>query len=199
MTVVTLSRKLGSQGNGIARLVAEQLDCRVVSRKVINEAAARSGAPEEALAEIDDLKLLGVRSSYRARRAYHAAVRQVLEELAQEGNIVIVGRAGQVILRGRPGVLHVRVTAPQELRIERVVAAQGISLEAARARVTCCDKNRRTYLRRNYHADWDDPALYDLVINTAHIPAEIAAALIVAAVREISAAQDTAMPKGHTA
>jgi CMP/dCMP kinase len=181
VTTITISRKLGSLGNRIATQIGEALGYQVVSRKVINEAAGRSGEPEVALAHIDDLKLLGLRPSYRARRAYHEAVRQILGELADEGRIIIVGRAGQSILRGRDDVLHVRVTAPQSLRIERVAAAEGISRAAARARVESSDKTRRHYLRRNYHIDWDNAELYDLVINTTHLTAAKATAIILAA------------------
>jgi CMP/dCMP kinase len=181
VTTITISRKLGSLGNQIAEQLGEALGYQVASRKVINEAAGRSGEPEVALAYIDDLKLLDLRPSYRARRAYHEAVREILEELAAEGQVIIVGRAGQSILGGRPDVLHVRVTAPEALRIDRVALKEGISAAAARARVESSDKSRRKYLRRNYHVDWDDPELYDLVINTAHLTAEVAATLILTA------------------
>jgi cytidylate kinase len=181
MTVITISRKLGSLGNQIAQQIGEALGYRVVSREVINKAAGRSGHPEAALTDIDDLKLLDLRPSYRARRAYHEAVRQILTELAGEGKVVIIGRAGQAILKGCPDVRHIRVTAPEALRIARIAAAEKISTAAAQARIESSDKTRRTYLRRNYHIDWDDPDLYDLVINTEHLSATVATSLILAA------------------
>jgi cytidylate kinase len=152
---------------------------------VINQAARRAGAPEVALATIDDLGLLGLRPSPKARRAYHQAVRQVMEELAAKGNVVIVGRAGQVILRDRPDVLHVKIIAPQALRAERIAREQGIPMEAAWAQVEASDRTRRNYLRRYYHARWDDPELYDLVINTGRISPEAAAGLICQALESL--------------
>ncbi len=181
MTTITISRKLGSLGNQTAEQIAQALGYHLVSRKIINEAAARSGEPEVALADIDELKLLDLRPSFRARRAYHEAVRQILQEMADEGQVVIVGRAGQWILRDRPDVLHVRITAPSPLRIERVAAAEGISTAAARARIQSSDKTRRNYLRRNYRIDWDDAELYDLVINTTHLTADMATTVVLAA------------------
>lgn len=185
MAAITISRELGSLGSQIAQHVADHLGYRAVWRKIINEAARRSGAPEVALAEIDELGLLGVRPSYKASCIYHQAVGQILEELANEGDVVIVGRAGQVILHGRPDVLHVRVTAPLELRIERIVAADGISREAARARVEDSDRNRSRHLRRHYHVDWSDPTLYDLVLNTERLTVPAATALIAEALSHI--------------
>jgi cytidylate kinase len=178
MTAVTISRQLGSLGRPVAQAVGQRLGFRVVDRELINQAAARAGAPEMALAMIDELGLLGLRPSPKACLAYRQAVRQVMEELAAEGNVVLLGRAGQVILRKQPDVLHVRVIAPLEMRINRVAAAQHIPSEAARAQVTASDENRRSYLRRCYKVDWESPDLYDLVVNTGWLPAEAIAELI---------------------
>ncbi|NOZ29149.1 MAG: cytidylate kinase-like family protein [Chloroflexi bacterium] len=192
--MITISRQLGSLGNQVAHATARRLGYRVVWREVINQAARRAGAPEVALATIDDLGLLGLRPSTKARRAYHQAVRQIMEELAAEGNVVIVGRAGQVILRGRPDVLHVKVIAPTQLRAQRIADKQGISLEAACAQIEASDRTRRNYLRRYYHVRWDDPELYDLVINTDRISPEIAAELIEMAVSRCLSALPSSTP-----
>ncbi len=184
MTTITISRQLGSLGTSIAHVVAERLGYRVVWRELINQAAQRAGAPEVALATIDDLGILGLRPSSQARQAYHQAVQQVMEELATESHVVIVGRAGQVILRGRPDVLHVKVIAPLSLRAERVAHRHNIPVAAARAQVEASDRTRRNYLRRYYHARWDDPELYDLIINTERLTTAAAAELICLAVTQ---------------
>jgi cytidylate kinase len=178
MPAITLSRKLGSLGTEIARSLADGLGYRMVWREVINEAACRACTPEVALAVIDDLGLLGLRPSGKAQRAYLQSVQQVIEQLVAEGGVIIVGRAGQIILRGYPDVLHVRITAPTALRIERVAARHTISSAAAKARVESSDRTRSTYIQRHYHVDWDDPKLYDLVINTETIPVQLARDLI---------------------
>ncbi len=175
---ITISRQLGSLGSLIARMVAQRLGYRVVWRELINQAARRACVPEVALATIDDLGLLGIRPSPQARAAYHQAVRQVMEELVAEGQVVIVGRAGQVILRGHPEVLHVQIVAPASVRAERIARRQNIPIEAALAQVTASDRTRRNYLRRYYRVRWDDPLLYDLVVNTERLTPAAAAELI---------------------
>jgi cytidylate kinase len=172
MAAITVSRQLGSRGTQIARGVAQRLDYRMVWREVINEAARRAGAPEAALAMIDDLGLLDVELRPEARRAYEQAVREVMEDLALEGDVVIVGRAGQVILADRSDVLHVRVIAPMRLRVERIAAMQNIPTAAARAQVEQSDRTRRDHLQGYHGVDWDDPQLYDLVLNTAGLTVE---------------------------
>jgi cytidylate kinase len=178
MSVVTISRQIGSLGTEVAHQVGLRLGYRVVWRELINKAACRAGCPEVALATIDDLGLLGLRPSRKARQAYHEAVRQVVVELANEGQVVIVGRAGQVILRDHPQVLHVRVIAPRDLRARRIAQMHSTSLQAATAQVDASDRARREYLRRYYQAHWEDPELYDLVINTSRLEPEAAAEFI---------------------
>ena len=70
MPVVTLSREMGSGGNDIAQAVAGRLGLRLVGREIINQAAIQAGVPEVALAEIDELGLLGMRPSAAALRIY---------------------------------------------------------------------------------------------------------------------------------
>jgi cytidylate kinase len=178
MAVITLSREFGSLGMIVAQRVAENLGYRLVGRELINQAALRSGAPEVALAVIDELNLLGLTVSSDSIDAYVRAVKAVVDELAQEGNVVIVGRGGQVILRGRPDVLCVLMVAPQALRIERIAQRQSIPWAAARAQIEAGDRHRRRFLKHFYNVKWDDPDLYDLVINTASTSADDASEII---------------------
>jgi len=183
MNAITISRQLGSLGTRIAREVAQRLDYRLVWREVINEAARRAGAPEVALATIDDLGLLGLQPSQEALQAYEEAVREVMGDLADEGEVVIVGRAGQVILAGRADVLHVRIIAPPEVRVGRIASRQQIPEAAARAQMEESDRTRRAYLLHTYQVAWNDPQLYDLVLNTARMTVPSAADLIIHARR----------------
>ena len=182
MTVITISRQLGSLGSQVAHQAAAQLGYRLVWRDLINQSALRAGAPGTALAMIDELGLLGISSSKKEIRAFRKALKQVMEELYAEGNIVILGRAGQYILHQKPGVLHVRIIAPAALRAERVAAHRQIPQENAAAQIEASDKNRRKFLKQLFKIDWDDPLLYDLLINTAQLDAAQSARLIVQAV-----------------
>jgi cytidylate kinase len=178
MPIITISRQLGSLGNEVSRLAAELLGYHLVGRDLINQAARQAGAPEAALAAIDELGFLGLRLSHAVCDAYHAAVRQVMLELAEEGNVVIVGRGGQSILRGYPGTTHLRIIAPTLVRIERIARRKEISLESAQAQVETSDRFHYNYLKRCYGIRWDDQDLYDLILNTHHLTASQAAALV---------------------
>ncbi len=191
MPIITLSREMGSRGDDIALAVAERLGLRLVGRELINRAARAAGAPEVALAEIDELGLLGVKPSPAALRLYHEKVTTVIEDLAIEGNVLLVGRGGQVVLAGRPGVLHLRVIAPHAQRIATVQARCGISAAAAAARINASDRARVSFLRRDYGVKWDDPGLYDLVLNMAQMDVAIAVDVVCAAAAGLSRPRQT--------
>lgn len=187
MPVITLSRELGSRGDDIALAVAERLRLRLVGREVINRAARAAGAPEVALAEIDELGLLGVKPSPAALRLYRQKVAQVIREFAAAGDVLIVGRGGQVVLADQPGTLHVHVIAPREMRVRLVMERCRVPLEVAEARVEASDRARAAYLRRHHGVRWDAPELYDLVLNMAHLSVDTAVDLICLAAAGVTA------------
>lgn len=180
MTVVTISRQMGSMGLEVGQAAARRLNYRMVCREVINQAALQAGVPEAALAAIDELGLLGLKLKREETARYLAAVHAIVTDLAGAGNVVIVGRAGQVILRGRAGVVHVRVIAPLELRIERIMEWKKVNRETAGRLVQHSDRARAAYLRKNYQTRVDDPGLYDVVISTGRLSLDQAAELVCA-------------------
>lgn len=178
---ITISRQMGSLGYETAKIVGARLGFSIVWREIINQAARKAGAPEAALAAIDELGLFGICPSDEECHAYFAALTEVMCALADQSGLIIVGRAGQVILKGRPDVFHVRVIAPQVVRAERIAQANRISMSGAMAQVKQSDRFRKNYLKRFYGVNWNDPELYDLVINTGRTDATTAAELILLA------------------
>ena len=116
----------------------------------------------------------------------------VIRGLAREGNVLILGRGGQMLLRNYPGALHVQTVAPFASRVEVVISRYGLSERVAQQRVRASDRARFDYLRRYHDVDWLDPTLYHLVLNTASLPAESAIELIVAAQRMVDQIESNA-------
>lgn len=110
-------------------------------------------------------------------------VRRAIEVAHQRGDVVIVGRGGQAILRDKPDVLHVRIEAPLELRTQRIAERNNLSVREAQQYAVGRDKASAEYLERFYGVNWSDPLLYHLVINTGKWSPEAAAQCIVAALK----------------
>lgn len=184
ITVITISRQMGSLGKEISQYLADRLGYRLACREIINQAAIQVGSPEIALAAIDELGLLGICPSPQACEAYRLRIQVIMDELAAVGNVIIVGRAGQVILANHPNVFHVQIVAPYEIRTGRVSNDKCIPIEFAQKQVKASDHFRRHYLQKFYNVRWDDPTLYNLVINTGHLSPATAAQIILTAINQ---------------
>lgn len=241
MTVITVSRQLGSHGEEIATLVAQRLGLRLIDAGTINEAALRAGVPRIALAEMEHegerglanqvLKALRTMpalgsgtsapvlptdlgdTSYQGMstitipfiglfsptvppisaslEGYVRMVGLVIRGLAHEGNVLILGRGGQVLLKNHPGAVHIQTVAPRTHRIQVITERYGLTTRDAHNRLRASDRSRFDYLRRYHDVDWLDPTLYHLVINTGRVPLAKAVDLIIAAQRSFGQQPDS--------
>ena len=110
---------------------------------------------------------------------YIEAMRSVMHQLAESGNVVIVGRGGSIILRSNPNVLRVGTVARLEDRITGIMERDRI--DRAQAEQTLIDRDlaRAYYFKRYFDIDNpDDPELYHLVINTSDIGMDYAVDMV---------------------
>ena len=118
---------------------------------------------------------------YTPRQDYQDLVTSVILEYAAEGNAMIVGRGGQMILREHPGVLHVQCVARFETRVYNIIVREDAKWREAARRVRLSDEQRSGYMRRFYNVEWLDSHLYDLVVSTDRLSEGLAADIIVQA------------------
>lgn len=181
MAVVAISRKVGSYGDEIAALAAAALGYRLVGREEVHRLAMACDDGFRRACSIFEAEQTagGLWDRLAFGDPAHAALFASLNyELASQDNVVLLGRGAQIVLRDLPGVFKVRVVAPLSLRIERVMALKGLSLEQAELYVTRHDDQRRALIQSVYQADLSDWSLYDLVFNTGGMAKEAAAELI---------------------
>src|SRR3989337_3117423 len=120
MSILTVSHEIGAGGPEIGQKVAERLGLHYVDQELISDAALRYGVLEEKLSSLDESKpSLFARFDAETRR-YITVLQTALFEFAEKDRVVLMGRAGQWLLRGIPHVLRVRVMAPFEARVKRL-------------------------------------------------------------------------------
>ena len=102
----------------------------------------------------------------------------VIESVWERGNAVIIGRKANIILADKPDTLRVRVIAPLEKRLKRIMRIENLSRADALNLIRETDGHRERYAKQYYDIDWDDPELYDIAINTEKLTVEDAAYLI---------------------
>lgn len=116
---------------------------------------------------------------------YIELTKTVILNFAREGNVIIVGRGGCILLKDEPNILHIRVTAPLEIRIQRVMETANVDEPTAKEILLKRDKSSMDYLRHFYQANWSDPLLYHLVINTGKLSLNDAEELIMQQLKKI--------------
>ena len=114
--------------------------------------------------------------------AYIEAVHTVLEEMAESGNTVIVGRGSHVILRDLPNVLRVGVVSEYEDRIMTIMNRERLSREEAESTVAARDAARAYYFQRFLGLENPDaPELFHMVVNVSEIGLDYAADMVATA------------------
>lgn len=224
MAVITISREFGSGGDRVAARLCEELGYHSFGKLQITQAVEETSmskwnavdysednhevqtfldrlfrrtatsvqtiawtedpsiATRPERADVHELAVIGI-----VKRAIKAALRV--------DNMVIVGRGGQVLLKGAPGVLHVRLEAPLEQRVQQVMELlkgeqklariHGDLLRTANELIANRDIASADYIRRYYDVNWADPKLYHMVLNLGLVSVETAVRLIILAVKAV--------------
>lgn len=139
---------------------------------------------EAAIARLESSTAL----EYTPRADYLNLVTSIILEYAARDQAMIVGRGGQMILRGQPQVLHMQVVARFETRVYNIIQREGVKWREAAHRVRLADDQRVGYMRRFYNVDWLDSRLYDMVVNTDKIPCDVAAEMVIQAAQAVEVA-----------
>ncbi len=166
MSILAISGTLGSSGDEIGREVARTLSCEFADQSIIVGAADRFGEDVRELERFTEQKPALWERFTDTRERYRTYVEAVIWELAARDDVVLSGRGSAFVLRPVRHVLRVRITAPEPLRVTRVRERQGLGPDAAAQAVRQNDRERAARVKSLYQMDWDDPLVYDLVINT---------------------------------
>ena len=188
--VVTLSMEPGSGGCYIAEKVAERLGFGFFHRDIVQGIAKSAHSSEtlintlerERLSGVEDFISSVIREKYLYPGTYQRHLMKVVSAIAQHSKAVIVGRGANFILPPEKR-LSVRVIAPLDDRIRNICRQFKVKEDKARRRVMKREAARRAFVRQTFHVDISDPAHYDMVLNTAKMDIDTAAAAIVGAAR----------------
>ena len=198
---ITISRQAGTGGHFIAELVACHLQRtapkdaatwmvfdRNLMEKVLEDhqlpARLAKYMPEDRISSISDTmdELFGL---HPPTWTLVEKTSDTILRLAKLGNVIILGRGGNIVTSKLGYMFHVRLVGAKDERIEYVQADRQVDRDTARRIVEHEDDGRRRYIKRYFHRDIDDPELYHLVINTTEIGRMTAAAMIAQSVLKV--------------
>jgi cytidylate kinase len=197
MAVITVSRQLESWGTEIAQEVANRLKYDYADKKRIGALLGDFGFPEPEMEKFDEKKPPFWDSFSLERRKFLHSTQAVIYDLASKGKVVVVGRGGQVLLRNVPGILHVRIISPFEVRVKRLVEKGEMDEKHAARILRQSDQDSSGFIQTFFNVNWDDPNLYDLFLNTKNLSQETAVKVLVDSVQspEIRKGEEQAQEK----
>jgi cytidylate kinase len=178
MAIITISRGTFSGGQKLAECIAAKLGYRCISREVLVETAKEFDVSEEKLLEALTKKPWLLERLTRARDHYLAYIRATLLKEAKDENVVYHGLAGHLLLKDVPHVFRIKVIANMEFRIKNAMERNNFSREEALRYIREVDEGRARWTRFIYDVDWNDPNLYDLVVNLDQITIESACEVV---------------------
>ena len=186
MSILTVSHEIGAGGPEIGQKVADQLGWHYVDQELISDAALRYGVLEEKLSSLDESKPSLFERFDAETRRYITVLQTAVFEFAEQDRVVLMGRAGQWLLRGLPHVLRLRVMAPFDRRVKRLAKKLSGQMGEQTNPRTVQDMARRDdseklgRMRYLYEVDLRDPSLYDLVVNTDKLSIDAAVEMVAA-------------------
>jgi cytidylate kinase len=194
MPLIAITREMGSAAESIAARLGEALGVPVIHHEIIDYLADKMR-----LRRSHVIKLLEGRASLFEKLTadqtslsiYTAA--ETLALAARSPGAVFLSWGAANLLASVPHAVRLRVCAPLALRCARVKR----SIEAedddyVSHEIEASDEAHAAIIRRHFSVSWRDPEHYDLVLNTARLSADAAAAHVLELVRSAEFAESDA-------
>ena len=172
MAVIAMTREMATRGSEVAAGLAQRLGLSIIHHELVeHDIAERTGMPESEVHRFleGEASLLERWKLDRKRMSRYTA--QEILELAAKGNVLIRGWGANYLLKGVPHVLCVRICAPMPFRETVLMERLGLKdVATVRREILRNDAAHNRTMQRLFGVDWQDPALYAIVLNTARVP-----------------------------
>ncbi len=195
---ITISREYGSGGYEIAEKIAEKINeskggekiwaayDRLLLEKIMDDMGFNQSLTETMTGNARKSMTNLIQTSFSKFPPQVTVYRKLVETirlLVVNGHVIIVGRAGNVITRDLPGGMHVRIIAPMEYRIDRMIKLTGENRHNVEKMIKKKGTEREKFMKEYVKFDPSDPANFDLIINNARYSTEEAANLIISSMK----------------
>jgi len=167
MAILTISREFGSGGREIGQDIAKLLNYEYINKERLLDDIHAAGKEWETYGKHLDEHCPTVWEKYDwSFRGFNALLQSHILHYALNDKVVIMGRGGNFLLKDIPYALRVRITAPIEQRVERIMKRESVDRDTAKWLTERTDNERSCLIHSIYGKKWDDPAEYDMVFDT---------------------------------
>jgi cytidylate kinase len=180
---VTLTREFGCEGYPVAERLQSVLEKRtgrpwvVMDRALLEVVAKEKGLPPEVLHDVGlrnrilDEILSTFSSRWKSDKDYYRLLARQIVTLAEQGNVILVGRGASILTQETGNCFHFRLIAPLEFKVASISARMGLSTDEARDFVEGRQRQRDAFLKDFLGRDIGEPTLYHLIFNNARCTA----------------------------
>lgn len=189
--IINVGRQFGSGGKLVAISLGKKLEIPVYDQELISKAAEESGFSRELFARSDERRNVFSLSSFIADAGRFGAAdnyvndsqlfvmqSNVIRSIADKGSAIFIGRCSDYILRDK-ACLDVFITAPDNVRIDRVAARMNISSSQAETLIRKKDRTRETYYNYYTFGNWGVASNYDLCVDSSKLGIDGTADMII--------------------
>lgn len=189
--IITIAREYGSGGHLLGEMLSKELGIKLYDKEFIHLVAEKSGINEQYIKKNEQsipsfwLKcILGKNSEQSLERSLSSddvlfvAESKIIQELAEKGPCIIVGRCADCVLRDYSNLIKVFCYSDLKSACVRCVQEYGVSEEKAESEIKRINHNRIAHYEYYTGEKWGEPHHYNLMINTGSIDLSVACNLI---------------------
>jgi len=197
MAVITISRQFGAGGITLGKMVAEKLGYAFADTEIIKMVAEMANVSthfvetveKEAGGKFSKIvnrlvskplleRVLKDERGYIDEEIYLDYLVLIIAQMADEGDVVVLGRGSQYILGDHPDAYHFMLINEFDNRVKFMRDSYNLSQSRAVQVVKNEDKRRLNLYRKLHKTDYEKPSLYHLVLNMNKISLDEARELI---------------------
>jgi cytidylate kinase len=168
MAILTISREYGSGGREIGQAVAERLKYEYLDKeRILQEIRTVGKRWEEWAKDLDEHCPTAWEKYDWSFRGFGALIQNTILCYAVKDHVVIMGRGGSFLLKDVPFALRIRVVAPLDSRIERIMTRESVDRNTARWLAEKMDRDRACFIHALYGKQWDERSEFDLAFDTS--------------------------------
>jgi cytidylate kinase len=184
MAVIAFTQEMATLGSDVAMGVCEALGLQMVRHEVGDVVAGKMHVKKSLIRRLREGKAGPFEKWTADEKSISIFTAEEVLDLAVKGDVLVRGWGATMILRSVPHVPCVRVCAPMELRIERLMKRLETDDEKlCRHEIEVDDHARASRMAEHFDVHWGDPTLYDLTLNTERLPVATCVDTVVALVK----------------
>ena len=197
MAVITVSRQFGAGGLTLSQNIAKKLDYTFIDNELIQLVAEKAQVSKDWVHSVEKEaggklhqfinrlmpkgvvgRILDDQRGYIDEDIYIDLLRQIIQQIAAEGNCIILGRGGQYILKDYPDTFHILLIAEREYRLRFIEAKYKLKRQVAEQVIAAEDRRRINLYRKFDKSDYDLPGHYHLTLNMSKLSLDTATQLV---------------------